>query len=218
MAYPSKKNYIEFDGQQYHERAEKDAYEVALGIFQKLPPGRVLDLGAGAGLTSARLRAMGHDVLAYDIFTEQFVPKDIEIRVTNLNEPLPEQAASARYVLALEVLEHLENPKGFIRELGRVLQPGGVAVMSTPNIVSIKSKLRFLFRSEFELFFAARVRDGFHHEAGGHISPILPWMLPFFLEQAGMRADELLFTHKLGIRSRHLARSMLVRASKLAGS
>lgn len=212
--YKAKKNYLEFDGRQFHERAEKDAYEVALGLFEDLPRGRVLDLGAGSGLTSARLAALGHDVVAYDIFTEQFVPEEIPIRCANLNEPLPEASDSAQHVLALEVLEHLENPKGFVREVGRVLRPGGVAVMSTPNIVSLKSKMRFLFKSEFVLFFADRVRDSFSDEAGGHISPILPWMLVYFLEEAGLVVDAFHFTEAYGMRSRHLGRTMIVKASK----
>jgi len=212
--YAPRKDYVEYAGKSFHKRADEDAYDLAVAAMSDLPGRRVLDLGAGAGLTSARLADAGCSVIAFDIAPDQFVPKDIEIRRADLNLPIDAPDACADGVLALEVLEHLENPSRFVREVGRLLAPGGVAVFSTPNIVSWKSKLRFLTRNEFELFFADRVRDAFSTEAGGHISPLLPWMLDFFLEQAGLAAERVDYTRTLGLRSVHLARCAIVRARK----
>src|SRR5262245_56933325 len=93
------KNYIEHKGERFHERAAPDAYEVALDLMAGLPRGHAIDLAAGSGYTSRRLMELGFDVRAYDIFTDQFVPRDIPIEKADLNEPLSAASASVDAVL-----------------------------------------------------------------------------------------------------------------------
>jgi 2-polyprenyl-3-methyl-5-hydroxy-6-metoxy-1,4-benzoquinol methylase len=213
------KTYIEYQGERYHERAHPDAYELALAAMNDVPPGDVLDVAAGAGYTSARLAARGHRVRAIDIHPEQFVPRAIPFIKADLNGRLPFDDATFDGVLALEIIEHLEAPRAFVRELARVVKPGGTVVVSTPNITSFRSKLRFLFASEFTLFFNAerRTRDPFCAEASGHISPILPWLLEIFLRDAGLEPRDWTWSvAELGIRSRHLAKTVVVRTERVA--
>ena len=212
MSRKVRKNYIEHAGERYHERAAPEAYELALDFMSRIRRGRCIDLAAGSGYTSRRLEELGFDVTAYDIFTDQFVPRDISIRKADLNQPLPESAESLDAVLALEVIEHLENPRAFLREIARVLKPGGSLVLSTPNIVTVGSKLRFAFREELELFFndVTRTRDPFCEEASGHISPLLPWLLHMFVNDAGMKVLQTGYTKRWGLRTKHLGRSTLL--------
>jgi 2-polyprenyl-3-methyl-5-hydroxy-6-metoxy-1,4-benzoquinol methylase len=212
------KRFIEYGGHRFHERAHPDAYELALGIVPTLPRGRALDLGAGAGLTSFRIRESGFHVVAADVNAEQFVPKDICCHKIDLDQPLPFAEGEFDLVMALEIVEHLESPRAFLREVARVLRPGGTLILSTPNIVSWQSKWRFLFRSEFTLFFNAstRVRDPFCEEASGHISPLLPWLLDSFLQDAGFEPPSRRFTRCLGIRSRCLAQTVVLQTSRLS--
>lgn len=215
------KNYIEYRGERYHERAHPDAYELALAGMKDVPPGDVLDVAAGAGYTSARLADLGHRVRAIDIHPEQFVPREIPFVKADLNHRLPFDDATFDGVLALEIIEHLEAPRAFVRELARVAKPGGTVVISTPNITSLRSKLRFLWNGEFTLFFNAerRTRDPFCAEASGHISPILPWLLEIFLRDAGLEPREWTWSSaELGIRSRHLAKTLVVRTERVARS
>jgi 2-polyprenyl-3-methyl-5-hydroxy-6-metoxy-1,4-benzoquinol methylase len=218
MARTVKKNYIDHGGEQFHERAMPDAYHLALDFMARLGRGRVLDLAAGSGYTSRRLKELGFDVTAYDIYTDQFVPKDIPIKKADLNRELDEPAGSVDAILALEVIEHLENPKGFLREVARVLRPGGGLVLSTPNIVTLGSKLRFAMREELELFFneESRTRDPFCAEATGHISPLLPWLLDTFVKDAGLALSERGYTKKWGVRTKHLGRSAILLIQKPA--
>jgi 2-polyprenyl-3-methyl-5-hydroxy-6-metoxy-1,4-benzoquinol methylase len=218
MARQVAKNYLTHNGEKYHERASPDAYEVALSLMSRLPRGRAIDLAAGSGYTSRRLLELGFGVTAYDIFTDQFVPRDIPIKKANLNESIAEPDASIDAVLALEVIEHLENPRAFLREIARVLRDGGGLVLSTPNIVTLGSKLRFAFREELELFFneETRTRDSFCAEASGHISPLLPWLLDIFVRDAGMRIVGKAYTKRWGLRTKHLGRSAILSIEKSA--
>jgi 2-polyprenyl-3-methyl-5-hydroxy-6-metoxy-1,4-benzoquinol methylase len=212
MAREVRKNYIEHAGERFHERATRDAYDLALAFMSELDRGRAFDLAAGSGYTSRRLGEMGFEVTAYDIFTDQFVPRDIPIKKVDLNAELLEPPGSADAILALEVIEHLENPRAFLREAARVLKPGGGLVLSTPNVATIGSKLRFAVNEELELFFndEGRTRDPFCDEASGHISPLLPWLLVMFVKDAGLTVSKRSYTTRWGVRSKHLGRSTML--------
>src|SRR5690349_21456588 len=75
--------------------------------------GSVLDIGAGDGTLSARLRDEEFKVTAVDMFTNDFQPTDIDIRSANINEGIPFADAEFDAVVATEIIEHLENPWHF---------------------------------------------------------------------------------------------------------
>jgi SAM-dependent methyltransferase len=70
-------------------------------------------------------------------------------------------------VVSTETIEHLENPFHFIRELSRVTKPNGVIIITTPNVHSIRSRLKYLFCGLPTLF--EYVADD---NMGQHISPV----------------------------------------------
>lgn len=70
------------------------------------------------------------------------IPVDYGI---DLRKPLPYADASFDVVLLVEVIEHLENHRIAICELARILKPGGILVLTTPNIMRLNSRLHFLF-------------------------------------------------------------------------
>ncbi|NJL92816.1 MAG: methyltransferase domain-containing protein [Anaerolineae bacterium] len=49
--------------------------------------------------------------------------------------PLPLADASVEAILCFETAEHVPDPEAFLRELGRVIQPGGEMILTTPNIL-----------------------------------------------------------------------------------
>jgi 2-polyprenyl-3-methyl-5-hydroxy-6-metoxy-1,4-benzoquinol methylase len=52
--------------------------------------------------------------------------------------------ASFDLVTAVEVVEHVESPIGFLRNISRLLTPRGVAVITTPNVDSLPARVKFL--------------------------------------------------------------------------
>lgn len=61
----------------------------------------------------------------------------------DLLKRLPYEDASFDVVLLIEVLEHLENHRTALCELARVLKPGGVLILTTPNIMRLNSRFHF---------------------------------------------------------------------------
>ena len=115
--------------------------------------GTLADIGCGGGhlwrmLHASFSRCIGVDALRYDD-----LPDGVEFVAANLDRPpLPLADASADVVTAVEVIEHLENPRAFCRELARVAKPGGWIVVTTPNQLSLLSLLTLLLKKRFAAF------------------------------------------------------------------
>ncbi len=87
-----------------------------------------LDLGCRDGYWSEKLAAKGYDVTAVDL-----APKYEKALAMNADRPFPVPDSSFDLVWSSEVIEHLSNPAFTVAEINRVLKPGGVLVMTTPN-------------------------------------------------------------------------------------
>ncbi|MBI2391856.1 MAG: methyltransferase domain-containing protein [Deltaproteobacteria bacterium] len=171
-------------------RAYADTHDVALDLLAGAPPCRFLDLGAGRGDLSRRLHALGHQVTAVERYVEQF-DAPVPLVDADLNATWPFADGSFDAVAAVEILEHLENPRWFFRELSRVLGPRGVAVVSTPNITTLLSKLLFVAVDQWDLFFNHpwRLRDGYSTAVQGHITPLPAWLLAHHARDAGLEVE-----------------------------
>jgi SAM-dependent methyltransferase len=81
------------------------------------------------------------------------LPQDVDFRQTDLDAtrwPVPDELADI--TVAIETIEHLENPRAFVRELVRITTPAGLIVLSTPNQLSLLSKLSLLLKNQFSAF------------------------------------------------------------------
>jgi 2-polyprenyl-3-methyl-5-hydroxy-6-metoxy-1,4-benzoquinol methylase len=138
--------------------ASSDAIHAAVAralVEVGAPRGTLVDVGCGAGALARNLdglwqRYVGCDIARYDGFPERegtsFVRADLN------QPPYPLDAASADVVAAVETIEHLENPRAFVRELVRIVRPGGWIVVTTPNQLSLLSKLTLVFKNQFNAF------------------------------------------------------------------
>jgi 2-polyprenyl-3-methyl-5-hydroxy-6-metoxy-1,4-benzoquinol methylase len=130
------------------------------------PGDHAIDLGAGSGLLATRLRSLGLDVLAVD-WNDKFYGADVPFLRVDLNRPdFAEECGleSFQLVTATEVIEHMESPIGFLRNIGRLLAPSGCAVITTPNVDNLPARLKFLAKGKI------RTMDEFGEPT--HISPI----------------------------------------------
>jgi len=114
--------------------------------------GTLLDAGCGTGdlwrVVSDRFTAcIGVDAVRYP-----GLPDAVTFRAANLDAALPLDDASVDTAAAIEVIEHLENPRAFVRELVRVTRPGGWIVVTTPNQLSLLSLLCLVAKGAFSAF------------------------------------------------------------------
>ena len=151
---------------------------------------RIVDLGSSRGLFLARFpaseragieidpeeRRLGveHGVEALEHFINVFDGGRMVAR-------LPFEDASADVVLAGEIIEHIVDTESFLREIARVLRPGGAVLLSTPNILWWKHRLGLLVgRYPEALDYRTRYGDDF-----GHVRIFTPKLMRGLLEETG---------------------------------
>jgi cyclopropane fatty-acyl-phospholipid synthase-like methyltransferase len=163
---------------------DADVHAEALNLLRAHVPAcdGILDIGAGEGAFSKRLVDNGFTgVEALELRSEAFRVAGVPVHGVNLDGnwagELPRQYNGA---VALEIIEHLENPWHFARQCAAALRPGGVVVLSTPNIESSRSRIEFLLRAEFRFF---GQRD---YERIGHITSMTAAQIVRVFAQAGL--------------------------------
>ncbi|MFQ5582299.1 MAG: class I SAM-dependent methyltransferase [Mariprofundaceae bacterium] len=149
--------------------------------------GRHLDIGSGTGELIRQVRAE-YDVESHACdYTDEFMQMDGQaVEIVDLNKDmLPYEDSFFDLITFTEVVEHLEHYRLIIREAQRVLKPGGLMLITTPNILNLKSRIRFLFAGFWNLFGPLHVGETAIESAGGHISPISYFYLAHALLDAG---------------------------------
>ena len=116
----------------------------AIPTFGLRTGARILDAPCGglAALTLA-LIGLGFEAVGADIDPEAARNLGKTYAQADLNAPFPWADQSFDAVISTEGIEHLENHFYFLRESCRILKTGGIIVLTTPNIVSLRSRLRF---------------------------------------------------------------------------
>ncbi len=109
-----------------------------------LPAGaRILDAPCGSGVLAAALAERGFAAVGADVDTEAAAMLGPAFSQVNLNESLPWKEQTFDAVFSTEGIEHLENHFSFLRGICRILKPGGILLLTTPNIAALRSRLRF---------------------------------------------------------------------------
>jgi 2-polyprenyl-3-methyl-5-hydroxy-6-metoxy-1,4-benzoquinol methylase len=150
--------------------------------------GTLVDLGCGGGrlwdfVRDRFARYVGVDAVRYDGF-----PPDGEFHRLDLDRgqaPLPDGVGDV--VAAVETVEHLENPRAFARELVRLCRPGGWVVITTPNQLSLLSKLTLVVKNEFNAFRATNYP--------AHLTALLAVDLMRIATECGLTGASIAYTH-----------------------
>jgi len=150
---------------------------------------RVLDIGAGQGALSIRLQESGARVSACDVVPEQFQAPGVDFRTVESDGRLPFDDGSFDAVVAIEVLEHIDGHDRFFAEVARVLRTDGIVMFTTPNILSLKSRMRFLLTGFFYSF--GPLQPFTRDPVSQHIAPFSVNRYEWMMSQHGLRLTAL---------------------------
>jgi len=130
------------------------AHVEALRMLEDIPNAcRVLDAPAGNARMAERLALNGHTVVCGDVLAPPAsLPANVRYQQMDLNEPLPFPDESFDVVVSNEGLQYIRRPYDLIHEFGRVLRPGGVLVLTMPNLLHVLSRYRFLTHGNYPAY------------------------------------------------------------------
>ncbi len=160
--------------------------------------GTLVDVGCGRGdlwrASSGRFaRCIGIDAVRYPD-----LPPEVSFEQADLDrDRLPIGDGTADVTAAVEVIEHLENPRAFVRELARVTKAAGWVVVTTPNQLSVLSLLTLVAKGQFSAFQ--------HGEYPAHRTALLEIDLRRIADESGLGEIEIAYTRwgRVPLSSRH---------------
>jgi 2-polyprenyl-3-methyl-5-hydroxy-6-metoxy-1,4-benzoquinol methylase len=155
-------------------------YEILLA-HAPAPPYRLLDLGSGTGGWGRRIIEAGNEARGVNLDPEKCLIPSVK---ADLNHPFSDKF-DERFdaVTCIEVIEHLENPRNVFREAAKLLKPGGLFLVSTPNASGLYSRLKFFFVGRFAMF------DELQYGGIGHITPVTHWQLIRMFRENGFAIE-----------------------------
>jgi 2-polyprenyl-3-methyl-5-hydroxy-6-metoxy-1,4-benzoquinol methylase len=123
-----------------HQRLLKAYY-----LAQPYINGNVLEIGCGEGRGLDLLAPKSDEYTALDKIQEiidQLQVSYPKIKFIQGNIPPMSMLKSDTYdvVISFQVIEHIQDDKGYLKEIHRVLKPGGKAIITTPNIKKTLSR------------------------------------------------------------------------------
>jgi len=150
-------------------------------------PGESLDVGSGEGQLVGAIRThFGLRTSACDYTDALMKDSTQRVDIVDLNtDKLPYLDGRFCLVTCVETIEHLEQMRPLLREIFRVLEPGGLAVITTPNILNLHSRLRYLMTGFFNLFGPLPIGSRRVYNPGGHINPVGYFYLAHALRETG---------------------------------
>jgi SAM-dependent methyltransferase len=137
-------------------------------------------------VTIDAIRAAGFTPIAADLYPEG--ERRCPTVKLDFNAPLPFATGAFAAVVLSEGIEHHPSQTAFIGELGRILAPGGILIITTPNTLNLRARLAYLLNGNYS-FRRAPVSE-FTQTWGenylGHVHLVGYSQLRFMLWQCGM--------------------------------
>ena len=163
----------------FQEFSTSAIHDAILRAVEKAAPsgltGDYLDIGSGKGelLTLLANRYPELRSFACDCTDELMQREKQKVVLVDLNQqPLPFADKRFDLVTCSETIEHLEDYWRVLREIFRVLRPGGLAVFTTPNILNLRSRFRFFSTGFYNLFGPLMPDEKDVYSPRGHITPV----------------------------------------------
>ncbi len=143
--------------------------EDLIALIPDNPNQRVLEIGAGAGdtIVSIKERQLAKEVVGVDLFflsntnqdnplVDQFIVLDIE------KNDLDFEKNYFDAIICGDVLEHLVDPWLVVKKLTAYLKPGGLFIISVPNIRNYNSLFKIVIKGTFDYDPAGGILDKTH--------------------------------------------------------
>lgn len=169
----------------WHARAK-----LALAVLRRyavMPPASVIDVGCGWGVNLDALEAAGYRACGMDIsrqILERIDQPNRRLIEADLNQDMLLGVGLNDGLLALDVLEHLDDDRAATRRLAQLLHPGGVAVISVPARPDLTSEFDHI-QGHRRRYMPDRLRATFVGSGlelrdlfwwGAWMVPVLRWM------------------------------------------
>jgi SAM-dependent methyltransferase len=141
---------------------------------------RWLDVGCGRGDLIRTIRVFDPDASITGIDAIDWLAPDVRDEVQLLVAPAEEGLATASpadRVMMIEVIEHFEAPWTVLRKAARLVAPGGILVLSTPNIATLRHRIELATRGGL---------TSFRPDHPPHLTPALPHVIERILTDEGL--------------------------------
>lgn len=139
-----------------------------------------LDIGCGTGEVLRRIRDCHAPAVLTAIDVIDWLDDDlrdsVSLAVGAAEEQLPTISPADR-VLLVESLEHLEAPWATLRLAARKVQAGGLLIVTTPNVTTIRHRLELMIRGQL---------TSFRPDYPSHLTPVLRHTLEGILSEEGL--------------------------------
>jgi len=170
----------------------KGVHEKVSECVKAFMKGTILDTPSGQGALSKDLEALGFKLFLGDIQRENILYKNGRCIQFDLNQSFPFKDSTFDHVICVEGVEHIENPHHLIKEFKRLMRRDGYLVITTPNVMALKSRLKFLLYGYLHFFEDVdplwsdkkRVTETHYQQ---HINPIFYAEMKFILERYGFK-------------------------------
>jgi SAM-dependent methyltransferase len=176
--------------------AGQPVWDLALDLLSAERGGDLLETAAGGGFLATQLQDRGFRVTGSDLVDQWQFP-DIPFVQADLDEPLPLPDTSFDAALCIEGIGFVESPMHLMREFHRILRPGGAAVITLPNILSLQSRMRFFLNGTYRWFPHPPFQGESKEELFDiHRDPIRATTLAFYAMRAGFTVERIGFGGK----------------------
>lgn len=102
----------------------------------------ILDIGCGTGAWLNRVKDLGFSRIVGIDYVQPILIAELELRQFDINYDRPAALGQFDIVTCIEVIEHIENVGNLLDVMQQTLSQNGLAIITTPNIESLRARLR----------------------------------------------------------------------------
>lgn len=135
--------------QKVEDEIGSDRLKKVKKILKQQKGGKLLDIGCGVGTITTEFKQYNYELYGADISEESIkIAQSRGINAVALDideQSLPFKENFFDVIFCGEMIEHILDPDHLLDEIYRVLKPGGIAVITTPNLASYFNRIALLF-------------------------------------------------------------------------